>query len=375
MRILLTLTALIIQFSVYAQSSDRVVTENGKKYIIHTVKPKETLYRISKTYGAGISEVIRLNPQITGNDIKIGEELKIPFKEAYVVNDGTLVDKKQSEAPKRTTSIPVSSTPEPKQVSQKEVAQQETIQESKPAEIPVKEELSEELPEGLDPNASQHIVQAGETLFRISKWYGKEVSDLVKLNKLKDYNISKGQVIVLRSEETNSMADNTTEAKPEVTETKPETKPEVKPDNSAKAKENPPVEKAKDIPDVTKNEGIAEESIRMTRYTTKYMQLAEDAGYEQKEFEQVISFINDNRSPNKTGWFAIHKSLPVGTYVKIVNPINGATAYAKIIQNLPESPENKGIDIKLPLAAAQSDLKIFDDVTRVKVYPLLKKAK
>lgn len=46
------------------------------KGIIHEVQAKETLYGISKKYGVTVEEIIKIN-QLTSNEIKIGQKLKI----------------------------------------------------------------------------------------------------------------------------------------------------------------------------------------------------------------------------------------------------------------------------------------------------------
>ncbi len=58
----------------------KVSYKKQKSYIKHRVKKGETLYRISKMYGVSIETIKRLN-NITGNNIKVGQELKIPNRE------------------------------------------------------------------------------------------------------------------------------------------------------------------------------------------------------------------------------------------------------------------------------------------------------
>lgn len=48
-----------------------------KEFIIHPVKPKETIYGISKTYGITQEQLIKLNPELEYG-LKVGMELKVP---------------------------------------------------------------------------------------------------------------------------------------------------------------------------------------------------------------------------------------------------------------------------------------------------------
>lgn len=50
------------------------------EYIIHTVKRKETLFSIAKSYQANLNEIYELNPELNPNDLKlsIGQSIRIP---------------------------------------------------------------------------------------------------------------------------------------------------------------------------------------------------------------------------------------------------------------------------------------------------------
>ncbi len=117
---------------------------NSGEYIIHTVQPKETLYRISVQYGVSIEDIKKANG-LTDNYLKTGQQLKIPQKSG------------QGEAVQ-------SATPSGDQSG---------------------------IPE-------YHIVQPGETLYRIHVKYHVSIEKLRELNGLKDNTIHVGQKIKLR---------------------------------------------------------------------------------------------------------------------------------------------------------------------------------
>ena len=71
-------------------------------YITHVVEPKETFYSISKKYNVTVQEIKDLNPE-SGDVLKTGMTLKIPFKSG-------------SETSSKTTA-PETSVPEPKTTS------------------------------------------------------------------------------------------------------------------------------------------------------------------------------------------------------------------------------------------------------------------
>ena len=57
------------------------IQNNTTKIIEHQVVAKETLFSISKMYGVEQSEILRLNPDIEKNIIKVGQVIKIPVSD------------------------------------------------------------------------------------------------------------------------------------------------------------------------------------------------------------------------------------------------------------------------------------------------------
>ncbi len=84
-KFLLLLVSILLAVA-HAQAQDNLkairskVTEviGGKEYYIHTVKKGQTLYMISKAYGADINEVIRENPEVK-EGIKADQKIRIPM--------------------------------------------------------------------------------------------------------------------------------------------------------------------------------------------------------------------------------------------------------------------------------------------------------
>ena len=112
------------------RSGDRVVIA-GTAYYIHTVKKGETVYSLSRAYGISTQDLLRENPA-AGEGLKEGQSIRIPER---------LVDTAQSSVAPET----------PRQ--------------------PVNENLY-----------IYHKLQAGETVYRLSKIYNVSESDIVKSN-------------------------------------------------------------------------------------------------------------------------------------------------------------------------------------------------
>ncbi|WP_310382040.1 LysM peptidoglycan-binding domain-containing protein [Flavobacterium sp.] len=115
-------------------------TTTNSSFITHIIKPKETLYSLSKQYGVTMEEICEMNPELKTGNLKIGAKLK--FNHSNFISDIK-------------------------------------------GEVKIEHKLGVEEPkltEIISENAVMHKVQPKETLFRISKKYGVSVSELQKLN-------------------------------------------------------------------------------------------------------------------------------------------------------------------------------------------------
>ncbi len=115
----------------------RVETIEGKKFIVHKVEPKETLYALSKRYQVSVSDIQNNNEQ---------------------EKDGFAID-----------------------------------QIGRILYIPLKESVQTEKA----PPLKKHTVKSGETLYSLSKQYGVSMSDLMKWNNLENDQLSLGQELVI----------------------------------------------------------------------------------------------------------------------------------------------------------------------------------
>ncbi|MFN3921745.1 MAG: LysM peptidoglycan-binding domain-containing protein [Caldimicrobium sp.] len=120
-----------------------------RKYIIHRVAPKETLYRISKKYQVSIDEIKKIN-EISEKNLKVGMELKIPIKGIQALElQGA-----------------------PTQLTQHK--------------------------KDLEPFTVIHTVKRGDTLKEIARKYNISVKELKKLNHLKSDKLKPGQKLIVK---------------------------------------------------------------------------------------------------------------------------------------------------------------------------------
>ncbi len=119
--------------------------------IIHTIQAGETIYRLSKIYNVTVDNVKQWN-NLVENTVEIGQEL--------VIEGGN-------------TNPAIYAEP-----------------------IPTKTYSS--LLVSLDNNVQYHTLQAGETIFRLSKIYNVTVDEIVKWNNLKNFAVNVGQRVMVK---------------------------------------------------------------------------------------------------------------------------------------------------------------------------------
>lgn len=121
--------------------------------IIHTIQAGETVYRVSKIYNVSVENIKQWN-NLETNTVEIDQELVIMGGET-----------------KPATVVYSESTPK-KTYSNQPVSQ--------------------------NFNAQYHTLQAGETVFRLSKIYGVSVDEIVKWNNIKNFSVSVGQRLLVK---------------------------------------------------------------------------------------------------------------------------------------------------------------------------------
>ncbi len=132
--------------------STNIQTINGKKFYIHKLEKKQTLYSLSKLYNVDLNAIYTENPQ-TKNGFKEGEEIRIPFQ---------------------TVAAPVAVTPT--------VSPATTV--SPPTIIDTMKYMT-------------YKVNKGETLYSITKKLNMSNKDLEKWNPTITQGIKDGQLLII----------------------------------------------------------------------------------------------------------------------------------------------------------------------------------
>lgn len=178
---------------------------------------------------------------------------------------------------------------------------------------------------------SIHVVQIKETLYSIASKYNMRVDDLKLLNNLKTNNLSIGQTLkVLVNDEVSLSREVVKNA---------EGKPVIIPDNQIKKDNISSGNKIQYI-DSTDSESFIE--IPKNKF-----------GITEKNEKGIAVWINDENLDG-TKSYALHSIAPVGTIVKITNPMSNRSVFAKVVGKYTENSTTKDVIIVITKAASEA---------------------
>jgi len=309
---------------------------SSETLIEHEVQPKEFLGKIAEKYGTTVEEIRKAN-NLSGNNLRIGQKLKIP-------------------ATKNIDENKVVTTAET------------TIPDSKPV---------------TKDAVGTHTVKKGESIFNIAKQYGITAYQIRKTNNLEDNNLSTGQVLKIPS-------DIVTEIPPIKETTAP-----------AIVKETPKEESfiynvgsGETIFSIAKKFSLTAFQIRTANKLNdntltvgqkllipkalEPKSVAELAKQDQDSNPDSTSFKDPKLrgAPSKYGlsqieekgaavsisdpdldaskMLVLHRTAPIGTIIKLTNPMTNRTALAKVVGKFTENESTKDVIIVMTKAVADS---------------------
>ncbi|WP_374951772.1 LysM peptidoglycan-binding domain-containing protein [Mucilaginibacter sp.] len=305
---ILLLSALMLAMSstIYASTivdSIGVENLNGKKVILHKLDPKDNFYSIGRRYGVSPKSIIQFN---NNPKMAIGAIIKVPTERSIVENTGPALKVQQPQ------NQPVA-TP-PVQVQTKPVTQQPPVT-TPPAQKPAEQKNAQEVANSNTSGITvqQYKVSQGETLYAIAKRFGTTVDDITSLNKLTS-TIVPGQVLQVRS------------GVPA-----PAPAP-VAPIDSTLVKRD--------------STYVSPDSLGRHVPISRY-------GLFEKNEKGVATWIEDTSlDPNKT--LVLHRTAPIGTVMRITNPMNNKVTFAKVVGRFTDNQSNKDAIIVVTKNVAQA---------------------
>lgn len=318
---LLTILLSSLTATVFARplfDSVGVENQNGKKVILHKADPKDNYFSIGRRYNVSPNAIIAFNKDAK---IQIGDIIKVP------------------------TDLPFASP---------HVASKPTVK--------------------AGAQTMEYKVSAGETLFGIAKKFGSTVDELIITNKLKSNNLQPGQILLVKS--TNPPAESKPEERPIVKQQpekqveKPVEQPVVKTidkpaGKTAEKTTNKPVTKVPlktedtfvEQPDVPATPAAKRDSTKVAAHDTVdftgHKIVGEKYGLSEKNESGIAVWMeNESIDPNKK--LILHRTAPVGTVIKITNPMTNRTTFAKVVGRFTENENTKDVIVVMTKNVAES---------------------
>jgi len=90
--VLLLFTGFCFDSAAQQIRENELVVIKGEKYILHQVRTGETIYSITRQFNVSRENLIENNPDISSG-LKIGDILKIPFREGAEIQDAPVSQK------------------------------------------------------------------------------------------------------------------------------------------------------------------------------------------------------------------------------------------------------------------------------------------
>ena len=345
-----------------------VENNNGKKLIVHQIVAKDTYYSVARRYGVNPKDVMTFNDS---KFLQIGVVIKVPTNIPYSGAAVTTITSKPSVA----STPSVNSTPS-----------------------------SVNTADNVSGNLVEHSVARRENLNMLAEKYGTTVDEIKRVNNLRSINLQIGQILKIPTKNApEEVSDIITTAEPKVTANNPvvvtkpveERKivtPEIKTNanedfiehtvagnetmysiatrykmtmDQLKAKNNLtnnalsvgqkllikgqyPVKPAF-VPPVSAQTTDSAESLKdpSLRYP------ASRYGLNQVDEKGTATWIVD-QDLDPTKMLVLHRSAPIGTVMKITNPMSNRTTFAKVVGKFTENESTKDIIIVMTKAVADA---------------------
>jgi LysM repeat protein len=325
----------VLFFNAHQEHRDSIGTEtvNGKVFVIHSVGEKETLYAISRRYGASIESILQYNPTADAG-LEIGQILKVPYapKKAVRPVSGaathTVAAKETMYSISKMYGVTVEEIKEWNNLSSNalSIGQQLVIKKGSSSAAPV--------PAATTPVHSNkkgvHTVAAKETVFSISRQYGVTVQQIKDWNKLEGNEISIGQELIVAT----PPAENA-----------PVTQSGPVQNTPTPAKQNTPPTVAE-----SRQETVQTTSTPKSEPKEETIRISESVKNSDEVLQNGLAELIEGTSGNRK-YLALHRTAPIGTIMKVRNEMNNREVFVRVMGKLPDTALNDKLVIKISKSA------------------------
>jgi LysM repeat protein len=331
--LLLTVSLFTFSASLFAKpviDSIGVKNNDGKKMVLFKVKAGDTYYSIGRRYNIKPAVLMKFNGA-KKETLSLGKIVEVPTDMPFKKGKSKAIADKPVKETKKEKKARLAheekQAREEKKHHHKEQASEEPApaetQQAVAAQTPVPQQPIVQPPVQQDSTPpTQYKVSAGETLYSIAKRFNTTVDDITKFNNLTSTNLSPGQIVLIKS----ASAPQQPSQQPVNVDTQREV---VKHDsNQATA--------------IAKDSSILNHAANANKF-----------GLYEKNEKGVATWIDDpSLDPNKK--LVLHRSAPIGTVIKITNPMTNRTTFAKVVGRFTDSESTKDVIIVMTKNVADS---------------------
>lgn len=318
--LLLSSISLFASASLYARplvDSVGVENLNGKKIILHKLDPKDNYYSLGRKYGVSPKAIIDFNNNAS---MQIGKIIKVPTERPFA-DAPAVVTTAPAQQPQTKPVVQQPATTQPATTTPVVTTQPAT---NTPPTITAADQKTAQQVANSNKSGittQQYKVSAGETLYAIAKRFGTTVDEITETNKLTGP-LMPGQVLTIRS---GIPAPKPVATQPVVTQPTV-TAPVVMHPDTALARR-----------DSTYVASPADSLADKRNGTAKY-------GLFEKNEKGVATWIEDTSlDPNKK--LILHRTAPIGTVMRITNPMTGKSTFAKVVGRFTDNQNTQGVMI------------------------------
>ncbi|MBB6498292.1 LysM peptidoglycan-binding domain-containing protein [Pedobacter cryoconitis] len=268
-------------------------SQENTEFTEHAVQPKENLMMLARQYNTTVGEIKRINNLTTVN-LKIGQILKMPVKAGAETTPVT-------PTPVQTTAVVQHPTPTPVQTAPIQTKKTEPV-----ATTPAQQET----PPAKD-QLVVHTVASNETMYSIATKYNLTLDQLKAKNNLTTNSLYVGQKLLINGQYP------------------------VKPEHA----ENNAVTNEADTIESVKNPSL---KLPASRY-----------GLSQMDEKGAGIWIAD-KDLDSSKMLVLHRTAPIGTIMKITNPMSNRSTFAKVVGKFTENESTKDVIIVVTKAVADA---------------------
>lgn len=364
-RFYLLVTVLLGSFSfAFAQEEPVVKWKDGKKYIVHQIKKGDTWSAIARQYKAPMKELQALNPK--AKDLKFDQTILIPY-DLYKKSDRSSAEITETlEEKPKTTSIET----KPKETTVKVDSTAAKSSKSKSEKVKEKEKSAKDkaitsktttknktlLPDTIKAYTNTpktHVVMPGETLYGIAAKYHMKFQDFAKLNSLTSTKIKIGQVLKIPQYVKVVHYADTTKAPEPLTDT-------------TKVIPRTIVKQVVDSLVLSPSDTLAPDSLKLVSGPVLNGNPYEKFYFNNTAEQGVATWMMEASLTKKEKFYGLHRTAPIGTIIKVINPMNKRFVFVKVVGPLPDTGDNHDVLIKITQAAARR-IGIIDSRFRVDI--------